>query len=673
VLPGTYIENVKIDGKKRITIKGCGERSRVISPGGSGGADAGPVFHINESQDIKIQSLLVQAHDTGIGILLEGRPIEVIVIEADGRLPVLDVVLENLIVQAATRCAIEVRVGYNVTIRRCRIEMKDVATAFPGIFFVGEDSLIEENNILVADLKRQLGGFDIINPLDPTFAVPAEAALGGLQLGGRCERIRIINNAIARGIGNGITLGSLLLVTKSDGKTVQPQPPPKPDPCFPCKKGNTTTGEPPDPTTTVISAGDLYDIVIEHNSIFNMGLNGIGVVGFFPLDKIDEFISVHGLLIEQNQIRKCLGRQLEDIAQNMLNAMGYGGIALADVDDLVIRDNFIVDNGPDFRDPVCGIFVLHGEGIEISRNYIRNNGAKPVDSQGASKAAKPGPRGGIYVAYVVAPTVLIKIVGGGQSIPVQAGPPALKVEQNVVSVPIGQALVVMAVGPVVVVSNQFTSHGMSFQLVSTFIASTVFILNLGISNELFLQLGLFILLKNGNQKAKQGGQPGPDDFGLGMSLSNGNVLFNDNQCVLDFMESGLSLSFSSILILTLDDVGFHDNQCECNLLDDFIIANAIVFGMSVRVSDNRFKDFTVFDFTPGLSNIPFSAITLGLFNTTTDNQSTHCLWIIGITNRPAMVVDHSNVSLKMFENPSACCKLLVHKEECRGEDNLTGR
>jgi hypothetical protein len=119
------------------------------------------------------------------------------------------------------------------------------------------------------------------------------------------------------------------------------------------------------------------------------------------------------------------------------------------------------------------------------------------------------------------------------------------------------------------------------------------------------------------------------------------------------METGLSRAVASILILTLDDIGFHDNQCDCNLLDDFVITQAILIGISVRVTDNRFKE--------GLFNAVLSAITIGLFNTTTDNQSTHCLYIIGAPN---LTVDHSNVSLVMLNNPRACCTLLVHKEDC---------
>ena len=46
-----------------------------------------------------------------------------------------------------------------------------------------------------------------------------------------------------------------------------------------------------------------------------MGLNGIGVVGFFNLDKADEFISVDHLTIIKNEIKNCLFRSLDIIPQ----------------------------------------------------------------------------------------------------------------------------------------------------------------------------------------------------------------------------------------------------------------------------------------------------------------------------------------------------------------------
>ncbi len=712
VLPGTYVENVRIPkGRRHVTIKGCGPRSRVVSAAPPQGSNAAPVFHIIEAQDIKLQSLQIEAHDTGVGVHIDGRPLEILVIEESGAdaVPNLDITLENLVVHAATRCAVECQFGYNVTIRRCRVEMKDVPTARPAVFLTGEDALIEENVIVVMDVDRRIAGFDVVNPLAPDLAQPAHAALGGLQLGGRSERIRVINNVIARGNGQGITLGNIIVVGQT-GEPV-PQPEPVPDPCEPCDEGDTSV--PPrggNDTTRSISQGDLYDIRIERNRIFNMGLDGIGVAGFFDLDEADEFISVHRLEILGNDIRKCLGRELL-VPEGMEDLMGYGGISLADVDYLIIRDNFIVDNGPNFAEPVCGIFVLHGEGIEISRNHILNNGAKPVSAppppppppvfgpaqpapvdaaggqvpgasqgtgstsgltkvlltaQAKAQSVKLGRRGGIVIGYAIAPVELFAF--GDTLLPGQNGMPAAKIHDNVVSVPVGQALSLVALGPVSVVGNQFTSRGNILSLDSTTLfATTVLIINLGFSFEFYSQFLTFLKVKSGqitindNQTGTDSfllrPRPGLDDQRFGEFVSDGNVLFSNNQCVLDLAETGFSFAFFSIVIFSLDDVGFLDNQCDASLVDDFIISQALLFGISLRASDNRFKE--------GLFNAPLSAITLGLYNTTTDNQSTHCLLVRGLL--PALTVDIHNTSLANLFGKEMCDRLRQ-----RGRDPVAG-
>lgn len=65
-----------------------------------------------------------------------------------------------------------------------------------------------------------------------------------------------------------------------------------------------------------------------------------------------------------------------------------------------------------------------------------------------------------------------------------------------------------------------------------------------------------------------------------------------------------------------------------------------LFGISVRASNNRLKE--------GLLNAFYSAITLGIINTTTDNQATHCLFVRGwkIGKEPtgwSGEINHSNI------------------------------
>lgn len=610
VLPGQYTENFTINGKDNVTIRGCGARSRVSSGPPTGGGSAVPVITIADAEHIRIESLALVAHSTGPGVLVSATPAS------------RDVTLHDLVITASARSAIEVQGGSFITIRNCRVLMNDVASAWPGVIVTADDVLIEENSIQV---QRSAG----------TSGAPvASAGRGGLQLGGTSERVRVINNLIEAGIGNGITLGTLEQVVDGvsvgvvTGWVVNAY-----DPCNPCNPGNVyvppSSGNTPN-EPTYQSAGPLYDILIEHNRILDMGLNGIGVVAFFNLDAQDEFITVEGLRIVANEIRGCLKRPLENIDADMIDAMGYGGIALADVEHLSIRHNLIEDNGPDHLEPVCGVFVLHGEGIDISDNRILNNGAKTSQP---SHTAKDGRRGGINIVLAVAPVVPTPITGN--LYPVQNGVPAAKIHDNVVSQPLGQALSLTALGPVSVVNNHLTSRGMLLKLnppSPSLLATTVMIINLGVSMEWYAQFGSFSGLLYGSVSLTNApvisgnavlvGRQGLDDARFGQYLANGNVLFSDNRCDLDLLETGLGFALSSILIFSLDDVGFHNNQCDCNLLDDFIISQAILFGLSLRMSDNRLKE--------GLFNAVYSAVGIGLMNATTNNQSTHCLLVLGL-------------------------------------------
>jgi hypothetical protein len=120
-----------------------------------------------------------------------------------GKIPKLhDIHLTNLRITAQARSAIESRGGQFIEIRHCDIRMLDVPGSWPGIFFLGDDSLIEENQVRSRS-RRQLDD-------DITWPGPGGSTLGGIQIGGTSDRVRIINNVIQGGIGNGITLGSVM-------------------------------------------------------------------------------------------------------------------------------------------------------------------------------------------------------------------------------------------------------------------------------------------------------------------------------------------------------------------------------------------------------------------------------------------------------------------------------
>jgi hypothetical protein len=375
---------------------------------------------------------------------------------------------------------------------------------------------------------------------------------------------------------------------------------------------------------TYQSAGALYELRIERNRISNMGLCGIGVVSFFNLDDADEFISVYGLDILGNELRDNLWRDLEVMPDDAQQYVGYGAIGLADVEALRIYDNIIEDNGPDHLQAICGIFVLHVEGLDICRNRLRNNGMQT--DQDAENAVS-GYRGGIVVPYAL--PGIDAMAFGGEFRPRQNGVPAARIHDNIVSQPLGQALALGGMGPMSVQGNQLTSQNFVQRFGDpSFIATTVFIINYGLSNEFYLQTLLFRgatadPIDVGDLPTNSGGfiptpTRGVDDQGIGRYLANGNVMFSDNQVFLDLAEPEVSFAISQAAIVSLDDVSVQNNQFDCDFLVDIMFTNLLTVGMTTRVQDNRFKESLMISM--------FSSINLGLiFNNTSDNQSTHCM------------------------------------------------
>src|SRR5262249_14832746 len=148
--------------------------------------------------------------------------------------------------------------------------------------------------------------------------------------------------------------------------------------CGPCQPGGVFVppGGGAGPGTQLIAGPPLKDIVIEGNSISTMGLNGIGVFAFFRDPVKQGVITVELLRIAENQIIGCVRRPLAPTPDESRGQTGYGGIALADVEEASITDNLIFRNGPDHLEPVCGIFLFHAIDVEIANNLISGNGAK---------------------------------------------------------------------------------------------------------------------------------------------------------------------------------------------------------------------------------------------------------------------------------------------------------
>ena len=171
--------------------------------------------------------------------------------------------------------------------------------------------------------------------------------------------------------------------------------------------------------------------------------------------------------------------------------------------------------------------------------------------------------------------------------------------------------------------------------------AAVAVLNLGLSNEIYLQLlGFSGLGLVDPQQPPNGGFD--DDIRL---LANGNVQFNDNQVVFDSLSPAITLTLSSVLLLSLDDVSMQDNQCDCDLLFDIVGIHALAFGWSVRMQGNRLKE-------PCSDRTPFlSGMTLGLFNDTSHNQGSHCFLDVGLL-KPRITITSLSTASRRRSTPT---------------------
>ncbi len=648
LLPGIHEANVRLVNKKNITIKGCGIHTKVV-PGES--KETEPLFLIKDSQTFILENMdMVTFKGTAVR-LEESYPGEL-----------RDIEIRNNGINALTH-AIEVLGGIDIRIVENKIRMKDDDNGDVAIFIDAEESIIEDNDIVVIPeeiFNRSpypgVFGFELYDPclnLRPFYSnhifiyqytgwlwnlklinYPKKAfqAPGGIQIAGGSSGIKIRRNRINGGSGNGIALGDIPRSLEINARLQLIQD---------LKKryalADISTREIKISLQTNFRSF-IYDIAIEENEIKYMGLNGIGVAGFFSLDKLSLMVSVEDMTIYRNIIEKCLQQVPGEIPTAMNMEMGIGGISLADCENLVICENRIENNGTNHMEPISGIFILHGEKIDISDNRILNNGPRTSEKDDNIKA---GMRGGIVITLSFRQLAKEKI--GENERFNHDGIPAIKIHDNIVTQPLGQALFLMALGPVSVIGNHFTSQSADYKLNPlSLLAGAVTILNLGVNHDLLDHLPVMasfagvcfgLINASGVQDDQIASIAGLVSQQRTTSLPAGNVLFSNNQTTLDLRGLEFNSPLNSQFIASLDDISYVDNQSNCTSLSEKLFSDTMIFGVTVRINSNRFQE--EFDTTS------FSMISFGLMNTTTANQATYCLSVHG--SNPDFTIQQPNI------------------------------
>ena len=226
LLPGLHQTNAVVSGRRNVRVHGCHANTKLVP---RKDAPTEPIFRIVDSADVVLERMdLVTLR--GTAILVEGaKPGGVANVEiADNRI-------------LACHNAIRVINGDEITIHHNRIRMLDKGDSEAAIHLSADDSLIERNDIRLVpapampplEIPDRPQPIDLNDPCAPLEVVHANSrvfilyvekvwkvpllrlpilrqpyrALSGIQLGGGSERIRVIENVIVGGAGNGITLG----------------------------------------------------------------------------------------------------------------------------------------------------------------------------------------------------------------------------------------------------------------------------------------------------------------------------------------------------------------------------------------------------------------------------------------------------------------------------------
>jgi hypothetical protein len=663
ILPGTYYENVLIQGLTQVKLSGAGPQTiwnAYSAAPSSGTYDTGgannpanslttssgmqSILTISGSSHIELTGFTMQAPDKMSCILLDPtvtpNKSSSIPVPPAGTSSSTDVTLANLVLAASTCPAITAVQAQTLTIGDNRILMQDVASDWPAIYVSGDEIAIEGNWIGLddsADAENYAPATMAQKPDSPiSSTVPATwTGNGGIQVGGFSTGVDIANNQIEGGAFNGISLGGILQLVNGIASATTLNglfltSPMKPNVgttlVLPANAGNIELG----------ADGPLQNINIQGNTITSMGLCGIGPVGFFPNATTPEVVSIGNLSIVGNTIKGSLQAVVAPLT-SADSGLSYGAICLPDLQGLIIRDNIITDFGSVPGAQVCGIFLLNGEQVDISRNQItetRDWAAIPTPAASITKT-----RAGILIG-TVSPLALNQTAttpawtgasaqGTSEATGINAPPPlyqpglpALTIDRNVVRVTLGPSLAVAGYGPFSITGNQFSTGGTMKGGSDSFL--NVKVLNLGTPVEydaMTTYSGLYGSLSGDSPTQVLQGVSGT----LQQS-TNGTVMFTNNFCQSELRASG-ETSLINVGILTFDHLNFSNNVTwmDGNSIgkpdnDLYLSALMDVFlmGVTAQVNGNRLQE--------SLGSVFFSGISLGALNITAQNISTFCLF-----------------------------------------------
>jgi hypothetical protein len=227
LLPGLHRANLRLEGRSNVTIHGCPRRSLVL-PRTATRFD--PILHCVDCVGIRVYDLDLITYD-GIAVLIEGQQ------EGSCR----DVRIHDTRMIARVHC-IRANEAAGLHIVSNRLHLLDTVAGLTTISLAADDSLVERNTLVLLPFVDTTPDEPDVPDDDPTrdpadpcarpeiiynfpllvlayairvwtfviaLLVPQQPyrAIGGIHLRAGCERVRLLENQIVGGAGNGITLG----------------------------------------------------------------------------------------------------------------------------------------------------------------------------------------------------------------------------------------------------------------------------------------------------------------------------------------------------------------------------------------------------------------------------------------------------------------------------------
>jgi uncharacterized protein DUF6519 len=708
LLPGLHETNAIVQGRRNVVIKGCGNQTVVIPRRGN---RQGPIFRVVDSQRITLREM-VMVTLTGPAIVLEGSK--------PGALKEVDISYNRIL---AFKQAIQVRRGVDIHIHENRIRILDKEGGEVAIQILAEDAVIDHNDLGVVPAEQTQPPDPPDDTPDPTepcadpeviflkpailsalidhvfglvlgiFPVAPFKALGGIQIVAGSERVKVLDNRIAGGAGNGIMLGGALPETiilagqepsaqqviestdnRIQGTVLQ-------DGVGMAGVGLVFTGDDGLALNAVSGSGGFFNVPAGLNC-FTVTVSSPGrAIEKIAVNDDIEFgrfhrIAVNAQAAAPNDVLAFLYEI--QIDRNEISNMGLSGIGYPIVAFTTPGTGPILTvHVP--NQAAAAILALLGNPVVtlgIHRNLIHDCLQNPFDRELRAEATRRG-FGGISLGFCEDVTISgnrIERNGTTQVNPVCGifirFAEKLDVHHNHV----------VDNGPLSADRAQALETGLRGGIVS-------FAASFGI-DELFLQrrgafdTGRHAARVHDNIVHQPAGQSlrlfaigpssicdnlfsselsGPQTFerlagtvfvltaGGTTRLPAGLILFNSNQAQL----GARAASFTSQLIWSTDDIGFDGNQSvaltDGVVLTDTlsVLANTFLISRTLRATDSRFKE------SPSTRRLALkiSLMTLtSLLNNTNDNQGDHCIFAVNTApGRPPNVAGNQVVDAALCQ------------------------